>query len=152
MARTTRGTAMVDDLGASEQARHRLKAIVETMSGTKSIPEVCTELGISEAMFHKLRSRFLEDAVLLLEPRVPGPKRQEATPEERRIEDLEAEVQRTKMELEAARIRTEIALVMPHVLTRGAKKTADDGEKPMTRKERRRQERREEKMKRRQQP
>jgi hypothetical protein len=141
---------MVDDLGASEQARHRLKAIVQTMSGDKSIPEVCQELRISEAMFHKLRSRFLEEAVLLLEPRTPGPRRTEPSPQEERIRALEQEVQRTRIELEASRIRTELALVMPHVLRRDVKKTPADGDRRLTRRQRRRQQRLQEKMQRRQ--
>ena len=40
------GTNLVEHLEGSERAKARLKAILETLSGQRSIPEVCEELGI----------------------------------------------------------------------------------------------------------
>ena len=51
------GTKLVEHLEGSERAKTRLKAILETLSGQRSIPEVCEELGIQESMFHACAAR-----------------------------------------------------------------------------------------------
>ena len=94
------------------------------------MPEACEALGVSEAGFHKLRSRFLRGAVGLMEPKKPGRKPAEVSPEEERIEDLLSENRDLKTRLAASEIRTEIALVMPHLLkdeARQLKKTPKRG-------------------------
>ena len=48
------GTNLLEHLEGSERAKARLKAILETLSGERSIPEVCEELGIQESMFHRV--------------------------------------------------------------------------------------------------
>ena len=125
MARTTQGADIADNQDGSDLAKAKLKAILQTLSGEKSIPEVCQELGIGDAMFHKLRSRFLEEAVSLLEPRRPGPKPHEESPEEQELRILREKVKELSIKLECSRIQTEVALTMPHLLKRSVKKTKD---------------------------
>ncbi len=132
------GPKMVDKLDASDSARHRLRVILETISGEKSAEEACQELAISEAMFYRLRSEFLQSAVGLLEPKTPGRKKRKKDPVESRIKELEGQLKELSFEAEAARIRTEIALTMPHLLkeeVRRAKKNS--GSKKKRRKKRR---------------
>ncbi len=114
--RRPQGPKLVEELDGSRAARQRLRGILETVSGAKTVPETCAELGISEAMFHKLRSRFLQEAVSLLEPRAPGRKRQEPEAAQERLVELERKVEKLGAELTAARIQTELALLMPQVL------------------------------------
>jgi len=113
------GPRLVDGLTGSDLAKRRLRLILETVSGARSVDEACAELGISEAAFHKLRSRFLAESVDLLEPRPAG--RPPAVPSETGPSpaDLEAENRELRLDLQAARIREELAIAMPHVLKRG---------------------------------
>jgi len=122
MARPTSGEKMLDPLPGTVEAKARLAAIVATMSGEKSIPEACVELGIGEARFHEMRKEFLASALGLLERKAAGRKPAQA-PEDAaaRLAELEDEVQTLREMLEASRIRTEIALTMPHLLKRRAK-------------------------------
>jgi transposase-like protein len=106
---------MLDPLPGTPEAKARLAAIIATISGEKSIPDVCRELGIGEARFHELRKEFLAGALGLLERQTAGRKVSSADvpPELARLRD---ENGRLHLELEAAQIRAEIAAVMPHVL------------------------------------
>ena len=115
MSRPTSGVKMLDPLPGSPEAKARLAAIIATISGEKSIPDVCRELGLGEARFHELRKEFLSGALGLLERQTAGRKASSADvpPELARLRD---ENERLCLELEAAQIRAEIAAVMPHVL------------------------------------
>ena len=107
--RTTSGSALVDKLEGSGQARERLKAILDTLGGSRRIVEVCGELGICEAMFYKLRDRFLQEALQLLEPRACG--RKPLEPEAEEVKQLKDEVLQLKKELLGAQVREELALL-----------------------------------------
>jgi len=141
--RKTMGAGVADTLSGSEVAQQRLRLILATLGGEMTVGDACTELGVSEARFHRLRRDFLEDSIGLLEPKMPGRKRKEPTPEEERITELERERKTLMIELEASRIRTELALVMPHVLkdrisVESKKKDAPNNSKRKRKKRRRR--------------
>lgn len=110
------GVKLVDNCEGSELARKRFKVIHQTISGELSVVAACETLGINEAAFYKLRSRFLSESLELLEPRKVG--RKSLTPEGQsdRIEALEAEVRELTFDVEASRVRAEIALTMPELL------------------------------------
>jgi len=122
LGRKTMGPKLAENAAGSALAKQRLRLILETVSGQIPIPQACEELGISEAMFHKMRTRFIDEAAGLLEPRKSGPKAEEISPEQAKIERLESQVRELSIDLEASRIRTELALVMPHVLKSRLKK------------------------------
>lgn len=124
MARTTDGPKHARKVEASARAQKRLQAILETLSGDKTVAEVCTELGINEARFHVIRKQALQAAAERLEPQPTGrpPKVEDAR--DVHIADLKAELQRKDVELRAAEVRVELALAMPDVLSsRAPKKT-----------------------------
>jgi hypothetical protein len=110
------GPGLVEGLECPEEAKRRLKVILETVAGTRPIAEACAELGLSEAAFHNLRKQALVCAAEGLAPRPPGRPRKDGDPEQQRIRELEEQVFRLKMDLQAARIREEIAIAMPHLL------------------------------------
>src|SRR5271165_3674562 len=85
------GPNLVEHLEGSERAKTRLIAILETLSGARSIPEVCEDLGINESMFHRVRSDVLQTALERLEPRPLGRPRQEPPAEELRLAEMQAE-------------------------------------------------------------
>ncbi|MFH1724746.1 MAG: helix-turn-helix domain-containing protein [Elusimicrobiota bacterium] len=110
------GPKLVDRLEGSEHAKERLKILLETLNGEKTIEQACEELTIGEAMFHKLRSRFLQEAVESLEPRPVGRPRQEVDEAEKVRAEYERHLAELEIDLQAARVREEIALAMPHLL------------------------------------
>jgi len=143
MARPTGGVKMLEPLPGTPEAKARLSAIVATMSGEKSIPEACAELRIGEARFHEMRKEFLAEALGLLERKAAGRKVAQTPPEGtpgKRVTELEEEVETLRIELEAARIRTEIAVTMPHLLRRHAAAGTGTGlpDKPGVKKKKRR--------------
>jgi len=123
MARPANGDKMIESLPGTPQAKARLAAIMATLYGGTPIPEACGELGISEARFHGMRKEFLASSLEILERKPAGRKPAGATPE--RLAELEDENEILRVELEAARIRTEIALAMPHLLKERLDQEAD---------------------------
>jgi transposase-like protein len=112
------GAQLVDHLDGSAQAKARLRALLETLSGRRTVREVSRALGISERRLRAVRRALLQGGLDSLEPRPAGrPPRLAAAPDQSTVA-LEAEVRRLRLELQAARIREELALAMPHVLAR----------------------------------
>jgi transposase-like protein len=109
------GTSLLEHLEGSERAKARLKAILETLSGQRSIPEVCEELGIQESMFHRVRSEVLQTALDRLEPRPLGRPSLQASPQDVRMVELEGENRQLQMELKAAEVRRELAEKLPRL-------------------------------------
>ena len=97
-------------------AKERLKIIMETVSGSLSIVEACGKLQISEAAFHKMRKKALREALISLEPGTVGRPPRPPTESDSRVVELEKEITELRIDLEAARIREELAIAMPHVL------------------------------------
>jgi hypothetical protein len=117
--RKTSGPRLVEGTEGSREAKLRLRKVLETLSGESTIGEACKVLGIGEAAFHKLRSRLLQDAVGSLERRRVGRPPSVRAQTDEQLESLERDVRRLERELEASRIREELALTMPHVLRAG---------------------------------
>jgi hypothetical protein len=118
----------IDRLSGPVESKERLRVILETLTGERTVSDASERLGIIEARFHCLRQEALEGALSALVPRRAGrpPKVSDAVPA--RQTELEEQVHDLQLELQAAEVRTEIALTMPHLLKRG-KKNAQDGKK-----------------------
>jgi hypothetical protein len=78
------------------------------------VDAACAELTISPARFAEIRKEALAAALKALAPR-PAGRPPEPAPDAA-MERMKAELFELKRELEASRIREEIALTMPHVL------------------------------------
>ena len=109
------GVNRVEGLEGSERAKTRLKAILETLSGQRSIPDACEELGIQETMFHRVRSEVLQTALDRLEPRPLGRLPRQPSSQEGRISELEEKNIQLQVELKAAEIRRELAENLPRL-------------------------------------
>jgi len=114
MSRPPLGLGHVEKVEATELARRRLKCVLATLSGELTVEQACTDLGISAARFAQIRDEALSGAAAALEPGAAG--RPAAPAPEPALEEARAEVARLRRELEASRIREEIALTMPHLV------------------------------------
>ncbi len=118
------GPAAVERLPGSALAQQRLRVVLETLAGTCRIPEACARLNISEQRFDQLRRQVLQAGLDSLEPRRAGRRRRPTPPAD--VAALQARVAALEIELQAARVREEIALALPAVgvtATEAAKKS-----------------------------
>ena len=114
--RPSLGPALADKVEGSEQAKERLKLILQTIAGELSVADACKQLGLSEARFHELRQQWMQDACAALEPKPLGRPKETTIEEEVELLRLHRENQKLKLHLRAAQLREEIAIAMPHVL------------------------------------
>lgn len=115
------GVSHVDRLEGPEELKRRLRLLLETIVGSVSVPQACAELGLSESRLHELRREALVGALGALMPRPSG--RPAAAPVTTSREDeLQSRVKELEVELQAAYVRTELALAMPHLFKRSSKK------------------------------
>jgi len=103
-------------LEGSAEAKKRLEVILESLNGKWTVAEARAQLSLSEARFHELRTKLLQQALGAAEPQPVGRPRHEASPEQAQVAALEAEIRDLRIDLHAAQVREEIALVMPHIL------------------------------------
>jgi hypothetical protein len=109
------GANLVEHLEGSERAKTRLKVILETISGQRTIPDACNELGIQESMFHRVRSEVLQTALGRLEPRPLGRPPQQLPLYDADHAELEEEILRLRAALKAAEVRRELAENLPRL-------------------------------------
>jgi hypothetical protein len=116
------GLEAVDALAASEQAKERVKVILETLLGKCRGQEACARLSISQQRFQQLRVKFLQGALATQELKPAGRKPRRRTPAEQRIAELEAQVAELQIAVRTAQTREEIALILPQVGQEAAEK------------------------------
>lgn len=122
--RPNKGVDHVDGLESEEGARNRLRVILATMTGACSVKEACRHLRISKTRFVQLRRQALQGAADALQPGRPGrPRRRDAATDER-VDALTAELEEAQRALRLERLQTDLALVMPEVVTHLEKRGA----------------------------
>jgi len=111
----------VQRLEGDELAKQRLKAVLATLRGERSIDDACAELGIGASRFFELKQEALRGAVEALTPRPAGrPPRAVAAATREQL--LEARIRELEQELQCAYVRTELALALPRLKQRPEKK------------------------------
>ncbi len=104
----------MDRLDGPEDLKWRLRVLLDTLAGRVSVAQACEELGVSESRLHELRRQALVGALGALMPKPAGrPVTSETTTP--REKDLEARIQELEVDLQAALVRTELALAMPEL-------------------------------------
>jgi transposase-like protein len=99
----------------------RLRVLLETIVGSISVAQACEELGISESRLHELRREALVGALQALMPKPSGrPANPEGPPPHE--QELVARIQELEVDLQAALVRTELALAMPQLFRARGKK------------------------------
>lgn len=110
------GPALVEHLEGSPLAKERLELILATNAGQITVVEAARQLGISEAMFYKLRNRVLQVALADLEPKPLGRPPETNSEEAQQQAALAARVAELERDLAAQTVRLELAQVLPHVV------------------------------------
>lgn len=64
--------ALIDGLDGSTQAKAKLKMIVETLAGDRTIPDAGEILNLGESRFHVIRQEALQAALAAMEPKPIG--------------------------------------------------------------------------------
>lgn len=125
------GPELVEGLEGPDEAKERARVVLETIAGRLTIEEACGRLDVSRARFHEMRREGLEGLIVGLTPGVPGRPRKASAGDASRVTELEREVRELKIDLQAARVKTELAIAMPHVLDLPARHDEDEaaGEK-----------------------
>ena len=109
------GPSLVGHLDGSERAKQRLQVILETIAGQLTIADACEQLGIGEAMFHRLRTEVLEAGLSCLEPKTVGRPRCTTTHEQQQLSAMAKRIAELETELNISGVREEIAQILPHV-------------------------------------
>jgi hypothetical protein len=133
VARLPEGPRIADRIEGPEEAKRRLKVILETISGERTIEDAAREIGVGAARFHELRLEAMRGAVAALEPRAAGRPRSEVDQPDPRVAELEAEIRELTLEVKAAHVREQIALTMPHLLEEAYEAPPPAQEKKTTR-------------------
>lgn len=110
MGRKPAGPGLVDGLNGSDHAKERLRWVLMTMRGEATVEEACQALGIHRTRFYELRAEGLQSLLDLYEPRPAGRPRKAA--EDPRIEQLEQENERLRLERDLAEMKAELRLVL----------------------------------------
>ena len=108
--RPASGANLVNNLAGSPHAKRRAELILQTLTGQTPVEQACAELHIGQAAFFKLRARTLQEMVSGLEPRTVGRPPQHVAAEQQRIDELTARTAELEFQLQAARVREELAL------------------------------------------
>jgi len=105
----------VERLEGTEEAKRRLRVILETVSGQRDVADACEELGIGKTAFFELRKRVLQTSLADLEAKPVGRPAKETPERDAEVARLEEENERLRLDLEISQVREEIALAMPEV-------------------------------------
>lgn len=104
----------LERLEGDAESKRRVAVLLEVLAGRSTINAAASELGISETQVFELKQRVLKGALGALRPQPVGrPPRPEPEEETRQLAQRITELEE---ELELSMVRTEIALVMPHLL------------------------------------
>ena len=114
--RPSLGPSLADKVEGSDQAKARLKLILQTIAGEISVADARKQLGLSEARFHELRQQWMQDACAALEPKPAGRPKETTIEEEVELLRLHRENKNLTLQLRAAQIREQIGVAMPHLL------------------------------------
>jgi hypothetical protein len=115
------GVDLVDRLEGSRGQRRQMRILLGTIAGVLPIAQACAELGIGRTQLHALRWRVLEAGFAALEPKPRGRPRTIPVPS-REVALLQARIRELEAALQTTALRSEIALTMPHLLDRAARK------------------------------
>src|SRR5437016_5152892 len=111
--RPTSADSIVGRLKGTPQAKERLVVILANLGGGLTVTQALERLRFSRTLFRKLRCSMLAAALRGLEPRPRGRPVREVPKAVRKIRELEEKIARLEEDLAFARVREELALLIP---------------------------------------
>ena len=120
------GVDLIERLDGPRAMRRRVRIVLATLGGGRTIAQACAELGVGRTQFHALRWRVLDGALEALRPRPRGRPRQLPL-ESPEMQQLRARIRELEDALKTTALRSEIALTMPHLLDRAGRKKKGAG-------------------------
>jgi hypothetical protein len=102
-----------------------VRIVLATLRGTLTIAQASAELGVGRTRFHALRWQVLAGAMDALKPRPRGRPRLPTADAE--VVALQARIRDLERALRTTALRSEIALTLPHLLDRAARKKKGGG-------------------------
>jgi transposase len=129
--RPPRGPELVAGLEGSREAKLRLRVVLETIAGEKTIAQACAELGLEESMVHLLRQRALSAGLKELEAKPRGRPPKEERVDGEALEALRRENEELRARLKESELRLELKAAMPSLAERmkGAEKKTPEPRK-----------------------
>lgn len=126
------GPELVQHLEGSTHAKQRWEVILETLAGRWTIAQACAQLGMGEAMFHRLRMAALQAGLDRLEPRPIGRPPHVLSPQEQRVAELEAQLRQLDQQRRLAELRREVTQILttPTVVAEEKKTTSSRPRRP----------------------
>jgi hypothetical protein len=119
------GVDLIERIEGPRVLRRRVRIVLATLSGTLTIAQACAELGVGRTRFHALRWQVLAGAMEALKPRPRGRPRLPTADAE--VVALQARIRDLERALRTTALRSEIALTLPHLLDRAARKKKGAG-------------------------
>jgi hypothetical protein len=111
--RPTSATSIVGRLRGTPQAKERLVVILSNLGGGLTVTQAVERLKFGRTLFKRLRRTMLAAALKTLEPRPRGRPVQEVPKSARKIRELEEKIRRLEEDLAFARVREELAFLIP---------------------------------------
>jgi transposase-like protein len=124
------GPEYVDQLEGSDLAKARARIVLQTVAREYRVQEACQLLGICEQRFDQLRRQALQATVSSMESKPSGRPRREETVGPEEILALQQRLDELEAELQASRLREEIALVLPRVASSPSDSEKKTGPRP----------------------
>jgi hypothetical protein len=109
--------AVIERRDGSALAKDRLSAALAVWTGQRTAAAACLQVGLTAKRFWTLRWQLLQAALASLEPRPTGRPARQTGAVDAQLAALQQKVQELHVELSAAQLREEIALVLPQRLS-----------------------------------
>jgi hypothetical protein len=104
---------LLEALDGTTEDKQRVQAILETVCGLARVLQACEQLDIGETRFRQLRELALQGALDGIRARPSGRPSGCAVADAERIRELKQQLAETKLELQQALVRSEVALILP---------------------------------------
>ena len=119
--RPTKGSDIVSKFDASQEARKKVRFVLETLAGKTSVKHAADSLGVSESRFHQIRDEILAGMLDAAEPKPVGrPKKEPAETDE--VAALKKNLADVKLELHVSRLRELLDAAFPDLVKREAQR------------------------------
>lgn len=118
------GLGHVDRIEGPEDLKERLRAVLATLTGDMTVDQACEQLGVGPSRLHEMRRQALEGALVGLMPGRAGRPPAGTGVKTDREHALEQQVRDLEKDLHGTLVRSELALAVPHLFRRAAKKNS----------------------------